>query len=182
MPQQPTGPACGNNPNYRMSDGDRQAVAEFRAYLDARGQEKASTEPERTATAHAEATFLAALDAKARELKARERAEHRAAVLRDAADAITAMRREFVEGGLNPAYPTALEQRALIDAEMKLRRMADEAQPATEAKPVTPMTAYLATPCDACRHTLSWHRNDVGCTVALCVCGSFQAPVEELPQ
>ncbi|WP_171108631.1 MULTISPECIES: hypothetical protein [unclassified Streptomyces] len=29
----PTGPACGNNPNFRMSDGDRQAVAEFRAYL-----------------------------------------------------------------------------------------------------------------------------------------------------
>lgn len=33
MPHQPTGPACGNNPNYRMSDGDRQAVADFRAYL-----------------------------------------------------------------------------------------------------------------------------------------------------
>jgi len=29
----PTGPACGNNPNYRMSDGDRQAVGSFRAYL-----------------------------------------------------------------------------------------------------------------------------------------------------
>ncbi|MDX3398410.1 hypothetical protein [Streptomyces sp. ME01-18h] len=32
-----TGPACGNNPNYRMSDGDRQAVDSFRAYLTARG-------------------------------------------------------------------------------------------------------------------------------------------------
>ncbi|MGW3191629.1 hypothetical protein ACWDBT_27690 [Streptomyces ardesiacus] len=31
-----TGPACGNNPNYRMSDGDRQAVDSFRAYLTAR--------------------------------------------------------------------------------------------------------------------------------------------------
>ncbi|MFF5842157.1 hypothetical protein ACFY74_11890 [Streptomyces massasporeus] len=31
-----TGPACGNNPNYRMSDGDRQAVEDFRAYLAAR--------------------------------------------------------------------------------------------------------------------------------------------------
>ncbi|MFG2679221.1 hypothetical protein [Streptomyces sp. NPDC048392] len=28
-----TGPACGNNPNYRMTDRDRQAVTEFRAYL-----------------------------------------------------------------------------------------------------------------------------------------------------
>ncbi|MGX1116365.1 hypothetical protein RKD37_001728 [Streptomyces ambofaciens] len=31
-----TGPACGNNPHYRMSDGDRQAVDSFRAYLTAR--------------------------------------------------------------------------------------------------------------------------------------------------
>jgi hypothetical protein len=31
------GPACGNNPNYRMSDGDRRAVDSFRAYLTARG-------------------------------------------------------------------------------------------------------------------------------------------------
>jgi hypothetical protein len=33
MSQRPTGPACGNNPNYRMSDGDRQAVEDFKAYL-----------------------------------------------------------------------------------------------------------------------------------------------------
>jgi hypothetical protein len=33
MSQRPTGPACGNNPNYRMSDGDRQAVDDFKAYL-----------------------------------------------------------------------------------------------------------------------------------------------------
>ncbi|MFI2632592.1 hypothetical protein ACH5A2_19670 [Streptomyces collinus] len=33
MSQRPTGPACGNNPNYRMSNGDRQAVADFKAYL-----------------------------------------------------------------------------------------------------------------------------------------------------
>lgn len=31
-----TGPACGNNPYYRLSDGDRQAVDSFRAYLTAR--------------------------------------------------------------------------------------------------------------------------------------------------
>ncbi|WP_330449687.1 hypothetical protein [Streptomyces anulatus] len=38
--------------------------------------------------------------------------------------------------------------------------------------------AMLATPCDACDHTLNWHRNDVGCTVPRCVCGRFQDPVE----
>ncbi|CAL9598849.1 hypothetical protein [Streptomyces sp. enrichment culture] len=28
-----TGPACGNNPNHKLTAGDRQAVVEFRAYL-----------------------------------------------------------------------------------------------------------------------------------------------------
>lgn len=28
-----SGPRCGNNPNYRLSDGDRRAVEEFKAYL-----------------------------------------------------------------------------------------------------------------------------------------------------
>ncbi|MEW2451239.1 hypothetical protein AB0896_27400 [Streptomyces parvulus] len=28
-----TGPACGNNPNYRMSEGDRLVVEDFKAYL-----------------------------------------------------------------------------------------------------------------------------------------------------
>lgn len=30
------GPRCGNNPNVRLTPGDRQAVADFRAYLAAR--------------------------------------------------------------------------------------------------------------------------------------------------
>lgn len=33
---QQTGPACGNNPNYRMSDDDRRVVEDFKAYLVAR--------------------------------------------------------------------------------------------------------------------------------------------------
>lgn len=37
----------------------------------------------------------------------------------------------------------------------------------------TTAAAYLATPCDTCEHTLNWHRNDVGCTVAGCVCSRF---------
>lgn len=43
------------------------------------------------------------------------------------------------------------------------------------------IAATLATPCDACDHTLNWHRNDVGCTVPRCVCGRFQDPVEAAP-
>lgn len=32
------GPPCGNNPNFRMSPGDRAVVEEFMAYLAARKQ------------------------------------------------------------------------------------------------------------------------------------------------
>lgn len=32
------GPRCGNNPNVKLSEGDRQAVDDFKAYLAARGQ------------------------------------------------------------------------------------------------------------------------------------------------
>ncbi|MBU5946765.1 hypothetical protein [Streptomyces sp. PAM3C] len=37
MRHRPTGPACGNNPNHPITDGDRQAVEDFKAYLEQRG-------------------------------------------------------------------------------------------------------------------------------------------------
>jgi hypothetical protein len=39
-----SGPPCGNNPNYRLSPGDREAVDEFKAYLQRR---RAGGPPER---------------------------------------------------------------------------------------------------------------------------------------
>jgi len=45
----------------------------------------------------------------------------------------------------------------------------------------SPTAVLLATPCDACEHTLNWHRNEVGCTVPNCVCGRYQPPAEEQP-
>ncbi|MFC8832299.1 hypothetical protein ACFT8V_03755 [Streptomyces griseoincarnatus] len=48
-------------------------------------------------------------------------------------------------------------------------------RPPAGPKP-TPMTVYLGTPCATCDHTLSWHRNDVGCTVDDCACGRFAEP------
>ncbi|MFF3511567.1 hypothetical protein [Streptomyces sp. NPDC002573] len=58
----------------------------------------------------------------------------------------------------------------------------DEQQPAAadgeDTRP-SPTAVLLATRCDTCQHTLNWHRNDVGCTVPLCVCGRFQPPTEE---
>ncbi|MDT6983713.1 hypothetical protein ACFSUJ_12065 [Streptomyces lusitanus] len=81
-------------------------------------------EQEQQATAKAEAA-LAPLKAKARELEARRLAEHRAAVLREAADALDAgMERFFSEWPDEPRNsPYALGQR---DAANALRRMADE--------------------------------------------------------
>lgn len=43
----------------------------------------------------------------------------------------------------------------------------------------SPTALLLATPCDACEHTLNWHTNYAGCTVPLCVCGRFQPPADE---
>ena len=57
-------------------------------------------------------------------------------------------------------------------------RLAEAPQPETQAETAA---ALLASPCDACRHTLNWHRNDVGCTLALCVCSRFQPPVTAAP-
>jgi hypothetical protein len=56
----------------------------------------------------------------------------------------------------------------------ELRRLAGEAQ--QDETPDGTAAALLATPCDACDHTLKWHRNDVGCTAPRCVCGRWQDP------
>jgi hypothetical protein len=60
------------------------------------------------------------------------------------------------------------------DSCRECRELHAAAQPAGGES--TPAAAMLATPCDACDHTLNWHRNDVGCTVPRCVCGHFQQP------
>lgn len=54
-----------------------------------------------------------------------------------------------------------------------------EGRPSRTAAPT--VAEMLATSCDACGHTLNWHRNDVGCTVPRCVCGRFQDVVEPAP-
>ncbi|WP_405695226.1 hypothetical protein OHA99_09300 [Streptomyces coelicoflavus] len=86
----------------------------------------------------------------------------RAAVLREAADHLdnSERLRDLTDGHMLDINAAANE----------LRRMADET-PAAET-----VGTLLATPCDACDHTLNWHRNDVGCTVPRCVCGRFQEP------
>ncbi|MFF3128649.1 hypothetical protein ACFVRD_41790 [Streptomyces sp. NPDC057908] len=63
--------------------------------------------------------------------------------------------------------------RAYGSAATELRTALGQPQQPTS---ISPTAALLATDCDACRHTLNWHRNDVGCTVPLCVCSQFQQP------
>ncbi|MEV4335730.1 hypothetical protein [Streptomyces sp. NPDC049590] len=43
MTDRTTRPFCGNDPRARLTDGDRQAVADFRAYLAARAALRAET-------------------------------------------------------------------------------------------------------------------------------------------
>ncbi|MEV5163882.1 hypothetical protein AB0K66_04540 [Streptomyces werraensis] len=238
MSHRSAGPACGNNPHHRMSDGDRQAVDAFRAYLatvhrldrirDAARLHRqqllgtselyavieADDEPEPAAvsaavappgdraalreriaeetalslgrdllreglgafllrlvgpenarrvlaeaaavaaavapptTPAADEAALAPLKAKAREVEARRLATHRAAVLREAADALDAgMERFFSEWPDEPRNsPYALGQR---DAANELRRMADETATETPAEVIhaCPPDGSGLTPC-----------------------------------
>lgn len=70
-----------------------------------------------------------------------------------------------------------LDTSDLADELKRLRARVAELEAAVPSQP-EPKTAaqYLSTPCDACEHTLNWHRNDVGCTVTDCVCGRFRTP------
>lgn len=52
------------------------------------------------------------------------------------------------------------------------------AEPAETEARISPTEELLATRCDACRHTLNRHVRHGACTVALCVCGTFQYPDE----
>lgn len=122
----PSGPACGNNPNHQLTDGDRQAVTEFRAYL----AERAALR-DRIAEAlyaHDHPGHLVPLDETGMGSTYRESADavlsvlppaDRAAILREAADEAERLRDErygldFLEG---------------VDWTLaELRRMAAEAQ------------------------------------------------------
>jgi hypothetical protein len=150
-----TGPACGNNPHHKLSDGDRQAVENFKAYLADRATRRKQygdvirrwglldevNDPKATedfvitdllslvdAEQAAEVTRLRGELAKALERNAAERCADRTAVLREAADAAE---QEFIHG----VVPAASERDEIWDQAVRavatlLRGMADETQPA----------------------------------------------------
>jgi hypothetical protein len=243
MTRQPTGPACGNNPNYRMSEGDRRAVEDFKAYLADRAAlrdriaealERADYRPDMRRGDLADAIMpvlpppadrIAGLReayeiayAEGMRLNALE-AEIGVGPYRGALTVAHLLRKAISNAQQNDETPAAEEQPAeprppyeqladRLDLEAArrtkaawspeeataarewgnvaafIRGLAREEQPALGEQPETQETSaavFLATRCDACQHTLNWHRNDVGCTVVLCVCSRFQQPAEEQP-
>lgn len=140
MDHHPVGPACGNNPHFKLSTGDRQAVEEFKAYLGARAERRSQYEEAvRTAgdTAYGNMPFcdaiikavLAVADAEQASLLARiaelEAAE-RPAVLTDS-------ERQFLTFALDLAADQMASRGDEFDGDDEaalktFRRMADEAQ------------------------------------------------------
>jgi hypothetical protein len=117
-------PRCGNDPRAQLTDGDRQAIADFRAYLAKRHQEKTMTDLEE-ARANLEAWLetgdaRAALERFEAAVRADERAfATRAAVLREAANVVG--NDDTCDcGGCDSCVPNKLAA--------ELRRMADEAE------------------------------------------------------
>ena len=139
-----TRPRCGNDPRAQLTDGDRQALADFRAFLTRRAQEKTMTDQTPIAEALSAAdehscqmqdgvgyqalaeAALAPLEAKARALREQLDAKHRAEVLREAADALLS-----ADLGPRPGH-TDDYRRGWDDATHRaasyLRARADEAQ------------------------------------------------------
>jgi len=133
MTANPAGPPCGNNPNYRMSDGDRAAVESFRAYLTVRADRR-----ERYAAAIAAADDLGAPAvcypeaAAAMAVADAEQRAARADVLREAADVADRLAHEMRHGE-SDEWPEEWSSREVRDAVRsvgeKLRGLADEVQP-----------------------------------------------------
>jgi hypothetical protein len=138
MTHRPTGPACGNNPNYRMSDGDRQAVETFKAYLAGRAALRdriaaaiyeRNNPGHRWADAHPDDLVCYGNDADAA-MSVLPPPVDRAAVLRWAADRYEAiLASAAAEHSSDPRYYTGVR-----DVVLGLRRLADETQPAPAAK------------------------------------------------
>lgn len=138
MTDRSTGPRCGNNPNYRMSEGDRKAVDDFKAYLADRAAIRDRIAEALYAQDHP--SHLVPLNETGMEAAYRESADAVLAVLPPPADRASADRVRTVLETEAVVGRSALEYRGLIVAAL----MADEAQqqagetPATtEAEPVS---------------------------------------------
>jgi hypothetical protein len=137
MPDQPARMMCGNDPRARLTDGDRQAVDAFRAYLAAcatLNRVRAVLETEAVAGRSAleyRGLVAAALMADA------PPADAVLAVLPTTGRAAWASAADHLAGIWQESVRTLAEDArrpGLLAAIEELRRMADETQPAAEAR------------------------------------------------
>ncbi|MFJ8049850.1 hypothetical protein [Streptomyces luteogriseus] len=137
MSDRPTGPACGNNPNYRMSDGDRQAVADFKAYL--AGRAALRDRIAEALYAHDHPSHAVPLNETGMEPAYRESADAVLAVLPPPVPRADVYRELADQQEQTAATDVIRRRRSIATARrlfaVELRRMADEAQPGTEAQP-----------------------------------------------
>ncbi|WP_327592491.1 hypothetical protein [Streptomyces chartreusis] len=146
MTDRSTGPRCGNNPNYRMSDGDRQAVDDFKAYL--AGRAALRDRIAEALYAHDHPSHLVPLNETGMGPAYRESADavlpvllppaDRAAVLREAATRYEEILAN-ANTGQDPRYWTAVR-----DITLGLRRLtAETPQPETQDAFVPPAAEGL---------------------------------------
>ncbi|MFF3928604.1 hypothetical protein [Streptomyces hirsutus] len=122
MSNQSTGPACGNNPSHPLTDGDRQATADFRDYLAGRAALR-----DRIAAAIKSVPGFHLMDGEVSEategvLAVLPKPADQAAVLREAANRLS-----MDWGGPD-------HEDGMAEARKQLRRMADET-PAADLVP-----------------------------------------------
>ena len=136
MTDQPIGPRCGNNPNVQLTEGDRRAVDEFRAFLEDRAAlrdliAEALYDARKGGlggmSESAAVTYMANAV-----LKALPAPADTAAVLNQAADTLDARAAAAADVSDNPAafVAKARSQTARVwrEAARQVRRMADEAR------------------------------------------------------
>jgi hypothetical protein len=139
-----TGPACGNNPNHQMTPGDREAVDNFRAYLERRAADRTALR-DRIAEAIRQSDFrewplrrsFTAADAV---LAVLPEVADKATVYREAADQLGCM--DYDTDSNDYGYDTYRDawNGGVMDAADRLRRMADET--ATELADTLPAWLY----------------------------------------
>lgn len=135
-----TGPACGNNPNHPLSEGDRQAIAEFRAYLEGKAALRARIA--RALYQHDQGTGLSGPGATPREHHYRE-ADAVLAVLPAPADRAAVLR--WAADDLADAFgdPTAKHIGALGASHLRRLAREIEAEQANADQSETPMEKRL---------------------------------------
>ena len=190
MTDRSTGPRCGNDPRAQLTDGDRQAVDSFRAYLTDRAADRAA--------------ILREVEQHVRELARATFQPYYRSAYATLADDISRLADETPATQTQPDTcrsivvdgQTISVRGSGVPAELDLaffgevvraakRRYAAEHpdEPAVETvRPKREQPVYLSTPCAVCTHPYNWHCGRSACEFGTeenpCGCRSF-TPGEE---